>query len=829
MSTVRRALEFCVALRSRSPDKLCKAWGVSLARHFGLSVFVTLVFLQTTRAQTSENSVGISQLETMVVRATLNTVDKGDLFIQRSADGNFLVKTEDLKSMGFTNPSGPITLADNTPYLALRAMPGVSFSFDERLLSLAITARAELLTETSFNLGVGRRTRGIASLDRSVFFNYSLDYAGGYSAAEGKANATAETGWRFGDYLFTTNATTQRTDGSRQPTRLMTSITQDDRENLLRIVAGDFFTVSQGLGSAVNMAGLSISKRFGLDPYFVRNPLQNIRGIAATPSQLELYVDGQRIRSEKVQPGSFELRDILANGGATSAQIILRDAFGQTQQFEYSFYYSDQPLAQGLHDYSYSLGVLRENYGFRSNDYGSTAFSAFHRYGVTSEITLGGFAEGSRSLLHAGPSATVVLGSAGILNLTLAASNSAGAIGKAAVANYSFQSRRWSIGIALRREAGSYATLGNPVTLSNRKYDATLSAGYNVPGAGSVSLSYAAAASYAAPDTASGQLASAASSQESRVTSLSYSIPLFSGQSSLTMRLSRVNQNQMNRTDAFIGLNYNFDSNYSVATNIRTDQTGSSESFQFTRNQPVGEGIGFTVSGDRVNGNLTSAQSRVQYNTAAAIVSGNVTNTYRQGPSTRGFNLSVAGGVGYAGGLIGFGRPITDSFGIVKVASLPDVDVSVNGQTVGKTDSRGVLFVSALSAYYDSDVTISSASVPLDYSVPFIKLRVSPSLRSGTVINFETTRLQAFTGFIQIEEQGKRRPLEFIEGTLTVEGKPVLLQTGRRGEFYLDSLKPGTFETTISVNGKPCRITLNIPESTETFVELGEVECRPLP
>ena len=178
---------------------------------------------------------------------------------------------------------------------------------------------------------------------------------------------------------------------------------------------------------------------------------------------------------------------------------------------------------------------------------------------------------------------------------------------------------------------------------------------------------------------------------------------------------------------------------------------------------------------------------------------------------------------------MGFGRPITDSFGIVKVDSVAGVDVSVNGQIVGKTDSRGVLFLPTLSAYYDSDVSISPASVPMEYSVPIVKLKLTPSLRSGSVLNFEITRLQAFTGSIQLEEQGQRRPLEFIEATLMVGGKPILLRTGRRGEFYLDNVTPGTFASTIVVEGKPCRFELTIPASPETFVELGEVVCRNSP
>jgi outer membrane usher protein len=799
-------------------------------RHVGFALCICAVSWQLAVAQPIDKSVSSQQRETMVVRASLNTVDKGDIFVQRTPDGDFLLLVEDLKSMGFTAPAGQIVTADNSAYLSLRSMPGVSYVFGDRLQTLAIKAEPQLLTSTSLDLQSGSRPKAMTSQSNSAFLNYALDYADAGQATTGKFNLTAETGLRFGDYLFTTNATTQASDGSRHLTRLLTSVTRDDRDNLRRIVAGDFFTTLQGLGNSVNMGGLSISKRYGLDPYFVRNPLQNIRGLAATPSQLELYVDGQRVRSEQIQPGAFELRNFLDYGGATTAQVVLRDAFGQVQRFDYSFYFSDQPLAKGLSDYSYSIGALREDYGLRSNHYGAAAFSAFHRYGFSDAITLGGFAEGKRGMINAGPSATIVLGDSGILSLTLGASRFDGLRGRAVAASYSYQSHRWSLGMELRKEYGSYAVLDNPVFVSNRQYDASLSAAYNVPGEGSVAVSYATSVSKAA--NVPGQPVGTTATPPTKVTSLTYSTPLMSGRSSLVSRVSRVLQNQAYRNELFIGLNYNFDNDFTVVSNLRKDDVGTGEFLQLVKNQPVGEGLGFSVSGDHIRGGTGSANnflSSIQYNAPAALLRGTYNPTSSQGQTSRGLTASLAGGIGYVDGLFGVGRPITDSFGVVKVNSLEGVDVSVNGQTIGKTDSRGQLFLPSLSSYYDSDVSIASESVPIEYLVPNVKLKLSPSLRSGSIVNFDVTRLQAFTGSIQLESSGQRRPAEFTEGTLESGGKSFPLQTGKRGEFYLENLMPGSYLATLNVEGKPCRLELNIPVSTEAFVDMGEVVCKASP
>ena len=50
-----------------------------------------------------------AQGETIVVRVTLNTENKGDLFVERTSDRDFLIKVQDLNAMGFRNPPGTLS------------------------------------------------------------------------------------------------------------------------------------------------------------------------------------------------------------------------------------------------------------------------------------------------------------------------------------------------------------------------------------------------------------------------------------------------------------------------------------------------------------------------------------------------------------------------------------------------------------------------------------------------------------------------------------------------------------------------------------------------
>ncbi|MCJ7800296.1 MAG: fimbria/pilus outer membrane usher protein [Polaromonas sp.] len=788
-------------------------------------------------AVASLQAAAVAQAETMVLRVSLNTEDKGDLFVARTPTADFLVRTQDLTDIGFTNPVGSTVLLDDEPHISLQSMEGVRFIFDEKKLALNITADPGLLPNQALQLRADNRIRGVMPRGSSAFLNYAISSSASYAGAVNRNHLdfSAEAGWRLGDYLLMSNGSTvPGLSNERKFVRLMSSATYDDRDNLRRTVVGDFFSPSREFSNGLNMGGISVSKLYGLDPYLTRVPTRNITGSVATPSTVEVYVDGQRIRSETLKPGEFELRDLLAYGGARDVQVVLRDAFGRIQQFSYSFYFSDQPLRQGLQEYSYNLGAIRRSYGQTSNDYGATAFSMFHRYGLSQAITLGLRADAASGFYNAGPTATVVLGSAGVLSMALAASQVSDRQGVASQFNYNYQARSWGMGLSLRRDWGEFAVLGDPPSISNRHYEANATVSRYMQKLGSLSLSYSVLAvrpTLLASAGVATQPFSISAQQARRVTSLSYFLPLVSGRASLQASVSRT-VDSTSRNEAYLGLSYFFDKDYSVASNLRSDRGdrgNTTGSVQLTKNQPIGEGLGYLISADRTTSEATansSLNSRFQYNAPAAVVRGEVGRYQNGDQNSDSYQLSVAGGLAYVGGELGVGRPITQSFGIVKVGELPGVAVSVNNQLIGKTDARGQVFIPTLAPYFDNDVSIAPETVPIEYSIPSTVKKISPSLRSGAVIDFEVTKVQAFTGKLLYVQDGTEKPMEFQEISFSADGKTITLQTGRGGEYYVENLKPGNYPATVEVAGKLCRFELKIPTSDETFVELREAVCR---
>ena len=822
--------------RRKSPLRLrfYRLWIQPKRISSGLALFFCLGFPPSLSwsAGTPADVVIARSPETLVARIVLNTEDKGDLFVAVAANGDYLVKLQDLVTLGFISPRGSIVMLDGEANLSLRSMDGVRFSFDPKKLTLDITADPALLRGQTLQLRPDNRIRGVVPHENSAFLNYAFSSSRDTAKTGTGLGIALEAGGRVGDYLLLANGNTiEDAAGRRKFVRLLSNVTYDDRDNLRRTVAGDFFTPSRELSNGVSLGGLSISKLYSLNPYFIQFPSKTINGIVATPSNVDVFLDGQQVSSQKIQPGSFQLQNLLAYGGARNVQVIVRDAFGRTQQFNYSFYFSDQPLQQGLHEYSYNAGAIRQDYGLKSNQYGPLAFSGFHRYGFTDAITLGLRAEGTKGLFNAGPIASIVLNSAGVVNAALATSSAAGKKGAAGLLSYNYQSRLFGIGMSVRHDWGEYASLGNPITVSNRNTEASLYGSLYLQHYGSISLSHSRLStrsiSAAATYSALGQTLGSTALSDRRTTSLSYYAPLVSGRAALQASLSHISDVEA-RNEFYLGLIYFLDKDYSASANLRGDANERTTVAQFTKIQPVGEGLGYVASVESSGGasaTNTLANSRAQYNAPVAIVQAELSQRQSGSQSIQTSRLSLAGGVAYVGGQTALGRPITESFGIVKVGEIAGVAVAVNGQPMGKTDANGTVFVPTLAPYFDNDVTISPENVPIDYTIPSTLKRISPSLRGGAIINFEVTKIQAFTGQLVMQKGGKRTPLELQEISFLSAGKNQLLQTGRGGEFYVENLPAGSYAATATIPGGTCTLTLNIPKSTETFVSLDDVTC----
>ena len=788
------------------------------------------VLASSASAQTATTLPNASLTVPLVLRIFLNSVDKGDVFAQRSDLQGFFVKANDLKSFGLREPSGSVTIFDGEPHVAVSSLKGVSFSYEPKTQVLNLVAEPQLLGSSSISARDQQRQFTTVPGGNSAFFNYALTSSEGSSTSSARLSFAGELGVKLGDYLLLTDAATVSSPVGTRFVRLMSSVTRDDRENLQRFIVGDLITPARDLGTSVNLGGISISKNYGLDPYFIRFPTQSVSGSVALPSELEVYLDGQRIRTERLAPGNFQLQDIVAYGGSRNVQLLLRDAFGRVQQLNYSLYFSDQPLQNGLHEYSYNFGAIRRQFGLQSNNYGPAAFTMFHRYGFSNSLTMGWRADVTKDLVNIGPTLTAVLGNYGVVNLALAGSSFADAKGYAAQGSYTYDSKSWAINFFARRDTSRYASLGDPVTFTNRKYEASVSGTYRLPQNASISARRSLFTSQQ-PETAltiQAQMPSFLSQGNRSVTSLAYATPLDLFRAQFTATISRIKENALPaRNELFLGLNFLLDQNYSAATSYRADRNGHSESARFTKSLPIGEGLGYDLSVDQssADGRNQQVRANIQYNAPAAAFRLEKGQYLDQGQKFSDQRVSVAGSLAVAGGEFGFSRPITNSYAIVKVGDVKNVPVLVNGQRAGFTNSRGIIVLPNLNANYENNISIDSEALPLNLSLTTALKKVIPGPRSGTFVDFAPKKIQAFSGKLVAQGVGKAQAIEFFEIDIVVGGVSQKLMTGRGGEFYVENIPAGTYKATATDEMKICNFSLTFPESDEIFIDLGTVAC----
>jgi outer membrane usher protein len=774
----------------------------------------------------------------MFLSITLNMEHKGEYMVMMTRTGDFLIKADDLKAMGLKELSGQTTEIDGEAYLSLRSMDEMKFVFDEKKLTLDISAPPRLLPQKTIDFMPQRQTKVYYPKDNSVFLNYGLNYFETGPRGTHSTGLANELGFRTGELLFLSDSSYTKDQTEEKFARLSSNVTYDRRSELQRITAGDFFASSGDLGSSVNLGGLSFSKIYSIDPYFIKNPYLDFSGVVSVPSQADIYLNGMKIRTEKLSPGEFHLSNLQSYGGPALVEIVIKDPYGREQRLKYSSYYTDILLRKGLHEYSYNAGFLREGLGTQSDQYGDFAYSFFHKYGFTDALMLGFRGEGTRGLYNIGSQGSFLAGNAGVISMAISgSSDELQGDGYAGTVTYGYQGRKINGNFFLNEFSRQYTTLANRSIPGRAKYDVGTGIGYFSESLGSFSLDLTASKKYAEREITT--------ARTTYSKNLSRDISVFA-------TFGRT-MNDVESYDFFIGLNYYSGKDTGFAVRYDQSDAAKTETVQVQKNQPAGEGLGYsaTVAGSEASsGGNFSINPSLQYNSRYNIFRGDFNRRYDGDAASDTAQIFVSGAVVYLGNVLGFTRPVTDSFGLVKIGDLEGVRVYNSNQEIGRTNSSGTAFVPNMGSYYDNMISINDKDIPMDYSLSGVAQYVSPPLRSGSCIVFGARRLQYITGMLKMRSGNTLEPVEFAEVTMKVGDKEITFPTGRGGEFSFDTamqeehvqpehkdctslkkredalaIKPGTYRTLFEHKGQTCTFNLVIPDAKDTIVDLGDVVC----
>ena len=780
-----------------------------------------------------------SRAEQIVTLLYVNEEKKGEIFVHRTETGDFLVRSQDLTEAGLREAPATVTREGGEALVSLRSIPGVTFSFDEKTITLHIQAAPSLFHRRFIDFAGQPVENVYYPKESSLFFNYGLQYQAEGFSFQG-LNLTNELGIRRGECLFIADTLYTKDSSREEFVRLHTSIIRDDRQGLRRTTFGDLFASSGPLGSTVDMGGIGFSKVFGMDPYLITYPTLDIVGQAPLPSEVDIYVNGVKIRTERISPGEFQLRNFTAYGGAGVVDLVIRDSFGREQRYRYPFYSTDNILLKkGLHDYSYNAGFLRENLGAESNRYTKPVLVAYHRYGLSDFLTLGFRGEAARNAVNAGPQAAISLWTYGILNLSLSGSAS-GSPGFATDASYSYQNGRYNARLFYQYFSRHYGLIASYAPTPQQNKSAGAGFGYTHPSLGSLSLDLS------TRHTAEGTKKNAAT--------LGYSRNFF-GSFTVNATFSMTHDSSAGNSSSFTAsITYTPKTDLSISARHESTKGKETQSVQIQKNAPLGEGFGYRALVQREErGGVRTAYAlhpMLQFNGRHGILRGEVSAAQSGGRWTTRNQVSVSGALVALDGTAALTRPVTDSFAMVKVGDIEGVTVQTGGQDIGKTDSSGKVILTNITSYTNNLISINDKDIPIEYYYPVSRKYVSPPLRGGACIAFVAKRMQPVTGSLHIRINGEVKPVEFYEAELQVEGKTVSFPTGKGGEFYMDIsqrdefrkkdateekacssivrgtgafLKPGTYQASVPYGDKRHTFRLTIPESTDPIIDVGRI------
>ncbi|WP_293780096.1 fimbria/pilus outer membrane usher protein [uncultured Oxalicibacterium sp.] len=680
-------------------------------------------------------------------------------------------------------------------YIRLRDLPELRWRIDTRTQTLILEARADAFVSHQVAL-TGDRSPAVTPSPPGGFFNYDVqsDYSNGRHAYSGFYGFSVFGEWGTGAY--TSVYRSNMVEGFERNVRLDTTWTIDMPEKRQSIWLGDAISYGGTLGRAVRFGGVRWGTNFGLTPGFSTLALPTIRGEAALPSTLDLYINNNYGSQARVPAGPFDLANVPLVTGQGEIRMAVRDLLGREQIITQPYYASQALLKPGLHDFSVEAGSIREDYGFFSNRYGRSFIAATDRVGITPRFTRELRAEllSSQQMLSAG--GTWLLGTVGTIGLQAAGSRTTQANGWSSGLSLERQAPTFSSNLVARYATRDFRQLGE---IEGRSTRLSAALGFGMPFMGG-----GLGASYARQTTWQ--------DQDNRIVTLSYSRSV-GAQSFISIAATR-QSGDARATSIVVSFIHALGLRDSVSAIRSKENQRSFTALQLQRNGPAGPGYGYQINAEDGIARRYSAQGTL--NNAYARLNAGVAGA-EQGATT--YRLGAAGAVAMLNGGLYPTRQIDDSFAVVKVGDYANVNVLRENQQVAKTGRQGYAFVTGLRGYQRNRLSIDQADLPFDAEIDQLDMIVTPAMRSGIAIHFPVRRMASATARL-IYRDGTALPPGTV---LRVQGQGKNAITGFDGKVFVSS--PDLRVHLQSEGPRTCRANLQLQGAAEIVDELGTIVC----
>ncbi len=683
-------------------------------------------------------------------------------YAEELADGSLLLTSELWKLMNLIKPVENFTLQDGSLGYRLEANKDISWSVNYSKQTIKINASETLFLVNNVQYNQEGKT----------FKNETSP--GGYLNYSASSTIANQNNQNFGLFLegigfnqygsLVSSFVSNKTENDINTVRSETYIQRDIPENLETIVFGDTVASAGAWSRPVRYGGIRYSTDFNLRQGFVSYPIPSITGSAALPSTIDILINNQRKLISTVNPGPFEIKNFPVVNGSGDINLIVKNLLGVETLISQSYYSSPRILKKDLHNFSFESGFLRRNYGAESNSYDSPFISGTYRRGFDYFLTLEGRTEIQKERQAIGFEVSGLIANYAVSHIALATSFTPSSIGNHYIFGLERKSSRISANLQYEYFDEKFVQFASVSNEKSPKEKMLLGLGLNIYENLWISTNLTSQSNYNATKFS--------------LVSASMSIPFFKS-FFLNTYVSKQLEVDESLTAGII-LVIPFENSKSIVAEARQNNSGQIYSnIEARQSKPAGPGTGYRLR--------LSDDPNQQFQ---AGISGNSSfNSYsaeiNQGDSSSALRLATDGSLGMFAGLPFLARTIGQgSFGIVKIADEPNIEIYHNNQSVAKTNKNGLALVPNLLPYQSNQISIDPISIPLDLEIKEFKKIQIPYAKSGILYNFQIRKTK------NVLIKLIRRDNSFIPLGARVHILPSDKEfyVAKRGEVYLTDL-----------------------------------------
>lgn len=713
----------------------------------------------------------------------------------------------------------------------------IFFVLNSETLETNVTIPTELLIDSG--LYIFETQNDLYNYQESSFFGGYINYfiSGAHFENDNIDNTwqsinTFETALRYDKFNFFNDFSFDVDSDINDFYRLGSQLTYDFPDEGTRITLGDYAFQTFGFQGGESLLGININRNFGIIPTKNVRPITSQRFVIDRPSTVEVLIDGILIRSLRLAPGAYDIRDIPLTTGVNYIELVITDPSGRREVLTFNIASGVNLLAEGEFEYSFSVGVSSEQVDtsleYDTDDY---IISAGIEYGVLESLTLGANTQARENIVQIGTSVGFAT-NVGLFGLEGAASQHEFLDeGYALRANYDafYSSDVHSFNAQYEYLSERFVSIAdnqlesfieNETGVQHRLdafYNYRFSNDFNVGLSGNIRYLYNQDYEYALTTSLSGSWLNSTSSWSLRAT--------YEDDDDIDSDEWRFFVSTSIPIDLLWG------NNHRMSTSYDTDNSRSQARYSYNNNAGAVGGVGVFALVENNEDNNVNGNVSVDYTGNRYVLTFDhdslvdLDNDY----STRN-QIGVQGALAFSGSSAAIGRPIGDAFAIISPhSSLDDSPVILNPEYDGsyavKSDGLGPLLMPDIASYQAQRIDYDVENLPIGYDLGEGGFSINPLHSSSYNFTIGSDANITAMGYFY---DSNEKPVPLTEGTAThqqdSEFTPVEFFTNSKGRFAITGLKPGIYEVKL-YSVTPIEFLMTIPENEGNIIRLGDIRA----